>query len=198
MTRFYDVTSGSLLLGGRKVQDYSKEDLLAQFALVPQKAQLFKGTIRDNLKYGNSQASDADLWEALKAAQAADFVSSKEGGLDFELEQEGRNLSGGQKQRLTIARALVKKAGILLLDDSDSALDLATSAKLRQNLAKLAPKPTTILVSQRASSVMQADQILVLDDGKLAGRGTHAELLKNNPVYQEIYYSQFPKEKEGE
>lgn len=198
LTRFYDVTSGSLLLGGRKVQDYSKEDLLAQFALVPQKAQLFKGTIRDNLKYGNSQASDADLWEALKAAQAADFVSSKEGGLDFELEQEGRNLSGGQKQRLTIARALVKKAGILLLDDSDSALDLATSAKLRQNLAKLDPKPTTILVSQRASSVMQAEQILVLDDGKLAGRGTHAELLKNNPVYQEIYYSQFPKEKEGE
>ncbi len=198
LTRFYDVTSGSLLLGGRKVQDYSKEDLLAQFALVPQKAQLFKGTIRDNLKYASSQASDADLWEALKAAQAADFVSSKKGGLDFELEQEGRNLSGGQKQRLTIARALVKKAGILLLDDSDSALDLATSAKLRQSLAKLDPKPTTILVSQRASSVMQADQILVLDDGKLGGRGTHAELLKNNPVYQEIYYSQFPKEKEGE
>lgn len=195
LTRFYDCGEGEIKLGGVSIKELTQEELLDQYALVPQKAQLFAGSIRDNLLMGRLEASDEELWQALSLAQAKDVVLAKPGQLDFQLEQEGRNLSGGQKQRLTIARALVKQAPLLILDDSDSALDLATGARLRQALASL--KDTTkILVSQRASSIMQADQILVLDDGKLVASGKHEELLANCQVYQEIYYSQFPKEKE--
>lgn len=196
LTRFYDCGEGEIKLGGVSIKELTQEELLDQYALVPQKAQLFAGSIRDNLLMGRLEASDEELWQALSLAQAKDVVLAKPGQLDFQLEQEGRNLSGGQKQRLTIARALVKQAPLLILDDSDSALDLATGARLRQALASL--KDTTkILVSQRASSIMQADQILVLDDGKLVASGKHEELLANCQVYQEIYYSQFPKEKEA-
>lgn len=196
LTRFYDCGEGEIKLGGVSLKDLTQEELLDQYALVPQKAQLFAGSIRDNLLMGRLEASDEDLWRALELAQAKDVVLAKPGQLDFQLEQEGRNLSGGQKQRLTIARALVKQAPLLILDDSDSALDLATGARLRQALASL-KDVTKILVSQRASSIMQADQILVLDDGKLVASGKHEELLASCQVYQEIYYSQFPKEKEA-
>lgn len=195
LTRFYDCGEGEIKLGGVSIKELTQEELLDQYALVPQKAQLFAGSIRDNLLMGRLEASDEELWQALSLAQAKDVVLAKPGQLDFQLEQEGRNLSGGQKQRLTIARALVKQAPLLILDDSDSALDLATGARLRQALASL-KDATKILVSQRASSIMQADQILVLDDGKLVASGKHEELLANCQVYQEIYYSQFPKEKE--
>ena len=196
LTRFYDCGEGEIKLGGVSIKELTQEELLDQYALVPQKAQLFAGSIRDNLMMGRLEASDEELWQALSLAQAKDVVLAKPGQLDFQLEQEGRNLSGGQKQRLTIARALVKQAPLLILDDSDSALDLATGARLRQALASL-KDVTKILVSQRASSIMQADQILVLDDGKLVASGKHEELLANCQVYQEIYYSQFPKEKEA-
>lgn len=196
LTRFYDCGEGEIKLGGVSIKELTQEELLDQYALVPQKAQLFAGSIRDNLLMGRLEASDKELWQALSLAQAKDVVLAKPGQLDFQLEQEGRNLSGGQKQRLTIARALVKQAPLLILDDSDSALDLATGARLRQALASL-KDVTKILVSQRASSIMQADQILVLDDGKLVASGKHEELLANCQVYQEIYYSQFPKEKEA-
>ena len=196
LTRFYDCGEGEIKLGGVSIKKLTQEQLLNQYALVPQKAQLFAGSIRDNLLMGRLDASDDDLWRALELAQAKEVVLDKPGQLDFQLEQEGRNLSGGQKQRLTIARALVKQAPLLILDDSDSALDLATGARLRQALASL-KDVTKILVSQRASSIMQADQILVLDDGKLVASGKHEELLANCQVYQEIYYSQFPKEKEA-
>ncbi|MFV4950635.1 ABC transporter ATP-binding protein [Lactobacillus delbrueckii] len=196
LTRFYDCGEGEIKLGGVSIKELTQEELLDQYALVPQKAQLFAGSIRDNLLMGRLEASDEELWQALSLAQAKDVVLAKPGQLDFQLEQEGRNLSGGQKQRLTIARALVKQAPLLILDDSDSALDLATGARLRQALASL-KDVTKILVSQRASSIMQADQILVLDDGKLMASGKHEELLANCQVYQEIYYSQFPKEKEA-
>lgn len=196
LTRFYDCGEGEIKLGGVSIKELTQEQLLDQYALVPQKAQLFAGSIRDNLLMGRLDASDEDLWRALELAQAKDVVLAKPGQLDFQLEQEGRNLSGGQKQRLTIARALVKQAPLLILDDSDSALDLATGARLRQALASL-KDVTKILVSQRASSIMQADQILVLDDGKLVASGKHEELLASCQVYQEIYYSQFPKEKEA-
>lgn len=196
LTRFYDCGEGEIKLGGVSIKELTQEELLDQYALVPQKAQLFAGSIRDNLLMGRLEASDEELWQALSLAQAKDVVLAKPGQLDFQLEQEGRNLSGGQKQRLTIARALVKQASLLILDDSDSALDLATGARLRQSLASL-KDVTKILVSQRASSIMQADQILVLDDGKLVASGKHEELLANCQVYQEIYYSQFPKEKEA-
>lgn len=196
LTRFYDCGEGEIKLGGVSLKDLTQEELLDQYTLVPQKAQLFAGSIRDNLLMGRLEASDEDLWRALELAQAKDVVLAKPGQLDFQLEQEGRNLSGGQKQRLTIARALVKQAPLLILDDSDSALDLATGARLRQALASL-KDVTKILVSQRASSIMQADQILVLDDGKLVASGKHEELLASCQVYQEIYYSQFPKEKEA-
>lgn len=196
LTRFYDCGEGEIKLGGVSIKELTQEQLLDQYALVPQKAQLFAGSIRDNLLMGRLDASDDDLWRALELAQAKEVVLAKPGQLDFQLEQEGRNLSGGQKQRLTIARALVKQAPLLILDDSDSALDLATGARLRQSLASL-KDVTKILVSQRASSIMQADQILVLDDGKLVACGKHEELLANCQVYQEIYYSQFPKEKEA-
>lgn len=196
LTRFYDCGEGEIKLGGVSIKELTQEELLDQYALVPQKAQLFAGSIRDNLLMGRLEASDEELWQALSLAQAKDVVLAKPGQLDFQLEQEGRNLSGGQKQRLTIARALVKQAPLLILDDSDSALDLATGARLRQALASL-KDVTKILVSQRVSSIMQADQILVLDDGKLVASGKHEELLANCQVYQEIYYSQFPKEKEA-
>ena len=196
LTRFYDCGEGEIKLGGVSIKELTQEELLDQYALVPQKAQLFAGSIRDNLLMGRLEASDKELWQALSLAQAKDVVLTKPGQLDFQLEQEGRNLSGGQKQRLTITRALVKQAPLLILDDSDSALDLATGARLRQALASL-KDVTKILVSQRASSIMQADQILVLDDGKLVASGKHEELLANCQVYQEIYYSQFPKEKEA-
>lgn len=196
LTRFYDCGEGEIKLGGVSIKELTQEELLDQYALVPQKAQLFAGSIRDNLLMGRLEASDEELWQALSLAQAKDVVLAKPGQLDFQLEQEGRNLSGGQKQRLTIARALVKQAPLLILDDSDSALALATGARLRQALASL-KDVTKILVSQRASSIMQADQILVLDDGKLVASGKHEELLANCQVYQEIYYSQFPKEKEA-
>ncbi|MBT8802912.1 ABC transporter ATP-binding protein [Lactobacillus delbrueckii subsp. bulgaricus] len=196
LTRFYDCGEGEIKLGGVSIKELTQEELLDQYALVPQKAHLFAGSIRDNLLMGRLEASDEELWQALSLAQAKDVVLAKPGQLDFQLEQEGRNLSGGQKQRLTIARALVKQAPLLILDDSDSALDLATGARLRQALASL-KDVTKILVSQRVSSIMQADQILVLDDGKLVASGKHEELLANSQVYQEIYYSQFPKEKEA-
>ena len=194
--RFYDATEGTVKVNGVDVKTFDKEALRSLIGVVPQKAQLFKGTIRSNLLWGDEKASSEDLDRALKVSQSKEFVEQKEGGLDAEVEQNGRNLSGGQRQRLTIARALVKKPEILILDDSASALDFATDAKLRQALASLDPKPTVFIVSQRTSSIMHADQILVLDDGEQVGLGTHEELLKNCEVYQEIYYSQFPK-KEG-
>ena len=160
-----------------------------------QRAVLFQGSIRDNLRWGNENASDAELWEALSAAQAKEVVEGKPGQLDFQLEQGGRNLSGGQKQRLSIARALVKKPEILILDDSSSALDFATDAALRKSIKNLGYPVTTFLVSQRIACIQQADQILVLDNGHLAGNGTHQALLESCPLYQEIFDSQFPGER---
>ena len=191
--RFYDATEGSVEIFGHPVQNYPREELRGKVSVVMQKAQLFGGTIRSNLLWGNQNASDADLWAALETAQAAEFVHSKPLGLDEPVEQGGRNLSGGQKQRLTIARALVSKPDILILDDSASALDYATDAALRKALAALPGSLTVFIVSQRAASLQHADQILVLDDGHLAGLGTHAELLASCPVYEEIYASQFKK-----
>ena len=191
--RFYDATEGSVEIFGHPVQNYPREELRGKVSVVMQKAQLFGGTIRSNLLWGNQNASDADLWAALETAQAAEFVHSKPLGLDEPVEQGGRNLSGGQKQRLTIARALVSKPDILILDDSASALDYATDAALRKALAALPGSMTVFIVSQRAASLQHADQILVLDDGHLAGLGTHAELLASCPVYEEIYASQFKK-----
>ena len=191
--RFYDATEGSVEIFGHPVQNYPHEELRGKVSVVMQKAQLFGGTIRSNLLWGNQNASDADLWAALETAQAAEFVHSKPLGLDEPVEQGGRNLSGGQKQRLTIARALVSKPEILILDDSASALDYATDAALRKALAALPGSMTVFIVSQRAASLQHADQILVLDDGHLVGLGTHAELLASCPVYEEIYASQFKK-----
>ena len=159
-----------------------------------QKAVLFKGTIADNLKWGNENAAQEDMEEALRISQAKEFVDQKQGRLEFRIEQGGRNLSGGQKQRLTIARALVRRPEILILDDSASALDFATDAALRSAIHNMKEKPTVFIVSQRAASIRFADQIIVLDEGEMAGIGTHAELLESCPAYQEIYYSQFPKE----
>ena len=192
--RFYDATEGSVLVDGVDVRMQSSESLRSRIAVVPQKAVLFKGTIRSNLLWGNANATEEELWQALETAQAAEIVRGKEKGLDEPVEQNGRNLSGGQRQRLTIARALVKKPEILILDDSASALDYATDAALRKALHALDGYVTTFIVSQRASSIRHADLILVLDDGELAGSGTHEELLQNCEVYQEIYYSQYPKE----
>ena len=192
--RFYDATEGSVEIMGRPVRQYPRADLRGKVAVVMQKAQLFGGTIRSNLLWGSQNASDADLWAALETAQAAEFVKAKPLGLDEPVEQGGRNLSGGQRQRLTIARALVGHPDILILDDSASALDYATDARLRKAIRAHDANVTVFLVSQRAASIQYADQILVLDDGALVGQGTHAELLESCPVYQEIYYSQFPKE----
>ena len=191
--RFYDATEGTVEILGRPAQEYPRAALRGSVAVVMQKAQLFGGTIRSNLLWGNKNAADADLWAALETAQAADFVRAKPLGLDEPVEQGGRNLSGGQKQRLTIARALVGKPEILILDDSASALDYATDAALRKALAALPGDLTVFIVSQRAASLQHADQIIVLDDGRMVGLGRHADLLKNCPVYEEIYASQFKK-----
>lgn len=195
ISRFYDATKGTVLLDGQNIENYERNDLRSKIGVVPQKAALFKGSIRDNMKWGREDATDGDLWQALTTAQGKDVVEGKPGQLDFELEQNGKNLSGGQKQRLTIARALVKEPEILILDDSASALDFATDAALRKALNKLDWNVTTFLVSQRSSSIQQADLILVLDNGNLAGKGTHAELLQTCETYREIYFSQFPEEK---
>lgn len=194
--RFYDVEKGSVKVDGRDVREYPLALLRDKIGVVMQKAVLFKGTIRENLLWGNENASDEDLWDAIKAAQAEEFVLQKRDKLDEMIEQEGRNLSGGQKQRLSIARALVKKPEILILDDSSSALDYATDAALRKSIKDLPGEITVFIVSQRASSMLHADTIIVLDDGNVAGMGTHEELLKGCEVYQEIYYSQFER-KEG-
>ena len=190
--RFYDATEGTVYLKGVPIQNLREDVLRKSVAIVQQKAQLFAGTIRSNLLWGNANASDAELWEALETAQAAEFV--KEKGLDAPVEQGGRNLSGGQKQRLTIARALLCKPRILILDDSASALDFATDAALRSAIRKLPGDMSLVIVSQRTASIQYADNILVLEDGILAGQGTHAELLESCPVYREIYESQFRKE----
>ncbi len=191
--RFYDIEQGSVKVDGRDVRDYELSKLRNKIGIVMQKAVLFKGTIRDNLLWGNEKASDEELWQALALAQAKEFVEQKDGKLDAFVEQEGRNLSGGQKQRLSIARALVKKPEILILDDSASALDYATDARLRKALKEMEGDTTVFIVSQRASSLMHADKIIVLDDGAAAGMGTHKQLLESCEIYQEIYYSQYQK-----
>ena len=196
--RFYDAASGAVRIDGVDVKEYDLQALREQIAIVPQKAVLFQGTIRDNLRWGKADATDQELWQALELAQAKDVVLSKQAGLDEPVLQGGSNLSGGQRQRLTIARALVSKSPILILDDSASALDYATDAKLRMAIRSMENPPTTFIVSQRAASVRYADMILVLEDGELVGKGTHDELLEKCDVYQEIYYSQFPKEVEGD
>ena len=195
--RFYDATKGNVEVFGEDVRDYRLSSLRGVVGMVLQKAQLFRGTIADNVRFGNASASSEVIEHALDVAQASEFVQTKEGGLDYGIEQNGRNLSGGQKQRMTIARAIAKQAPILILDDSTSALDFATDAKLREAIKNQTPRPTTFIVSQRAASVQYADLILVLDEGNLVGKGTHEELLANNEIYQEIYYSQFPKEDEA-
>ena len=189
--RFYDATSGVVKLNGVDIKDYPIEDVRENIGVVMQKAVLFHGTIRENMKWGNENATDEEIMEALKAAQALEVVEGKEGGLDYMIEQGGRNLSGGQRQRLTIARTLVKKPAMLILDDSASALDYATDAKLRKSLKELTFNPTIFIVSQRTSSIQHADNIVVLDDGMLVGQGTHDELLKTCDVYEEIYNSQY-------
>ena len=195
--RLYDAAEGAVLLDGKDVRDYDMVSLRQKIGVVPQKCVLFKGTIRQNLLWGNENATDDQLWEALKTAQAREVVQGKDGGLDAPVEQGGANFSGGQRQRLTIARALVRKPSVLILDDSASALDYATDASLRMAIRNMVSPPTTFIVSQRAASVRYADEILVLDDGLLVGKGTHDELLESCPTYQEIYYSQFPKEAAG-
>ena len=193
--RFYDPQEGTVKVNGINAKDYPQGELCSEIGVVQQRSILFKGSIRDNLKWGNDQASDEDLWKAITIAQAKDVVEAKPGKLDFEVEQNGRNLSGGQKQRLTIARALVSKPEILILDDSLSALDFATDAALRKAIGELEGNVTIFLVSQRISGIRQADKILVMEDGELAGQGTHEELMETCETYQEIYYSQFPEER---
>ena len=193
--RFYDPQEGTVKVNGINAKGYPQGELCSEIGVVQQRSILFKGSIRDNLKWGNDQASDEDLWKAITIAQAKDVVEAKPGKLDFEVEQNGRNLSGGQKQRLTIARALVSKPEILILDDSLSALDFATDATLRKAIGELEGNVTTFLVSQRISGIRQADKILVMEDGELAGQGTHEELMETCETYQEIYYSQFPEER---
>ncbi len=195
--RFFDATSGTVRIDGQDVRAYEPEDLRKKIGLVPQKAILFKGTIRTNLLMADPEAEDTALWEALRIAQAEEFVRGKEGGLDAEVAQEGRNFSGGQRQRLTIARALTRKPEILILDDSASALDYMTDANLRRAIRQADPHMTVVIVSQRTASVRFADLIVVLDDGKICGLGTHDELMENCPVYREIYDSQFRKETVG-
>lgn len=192
--RFYDATVGRVLVDGKDVKAYEPDELREKIGMVPQKAALFKGTIRDNLLFGRKDASEEALAEAVTVAQAKEFIEQKKGGLDAKVEQGGRNLSGGQKQRLTIARALVRQPEILILDDSCSALDYATDAALRAGIKKLSYHPTVFIVSQRTASIQYADKIIVLDDGEIVGIGTHAELMKTCQVYQEIYDSQYKKE----
>lgn len=193
--RFYDATKGRVIVDGIPVKDYEISALREKIGVVPQKAVLFKGTIRENLLWGNENASEQDIEDALRISQAKEFVDTKEGRLDFMIAQGGKNLSGGQKQRLTIARAIVRKPEILILDDSASALDFATDAKLRAAIKEMEKNMTVIIVSQRAASIQYADKIVVLDDGAVAGIGTHEQLLADNVIYQEIYYSQFPDKK---
>ena len=195
--RYYDVQSGKVCVNGVNVKDYPQGELVSKVGMIPQKAVLFEGTIRENMQWGKEDATDEEIWHALEIAQAADVVRSKN-GLNAMIEQNGRNLSGGQKQRLTIARALLKNPEILIMDDSASALDFATDLKLRRAIHNLGNQMTVFIVSQRASTVRAANQILVLDDGNLVGIGTHDELMENCKVYQEIYYSQFPEEKPKE
>lgn len=192
--RFYDATDGTVKINGHDIKEYQTENLREHIGVVLQKAVLFKGSIADNLRWGKEDATEQEMYEALDISQAREFVDTKQGGLEFQIEQGGRNLSGGQKQRMTIARALVRKPEILILDDSASALDFATDAALRKSIKEMKNQPTVFIVSQRAASIQHADQIIVLDDGAMAGIGTHEELLKDCPIYQEIYYSQFPKE----
>lgn len=198
IARYYDATEGTIELFGHDIREYDKDSLRGMVSTVMQKAQLFSGTIRSNLTWGRKDAADEELWQALYTAQAAEFVKGKEHGLDEPVEQGGRNFSGGQRQRLSIARSLVARPEILILDDSASALDYATDAALRKALAALPGNMTVFIVSQRANSIMHADQILVLDDGKLVGMGSHAELLKACPVYKDIYDSQFQKAGEAQ
>lgn len=188
--RFYDATGGTVLIDGKDVKDYGKEELRRKIGVVPQKAVLFKGTVADNVRWGNKEASDEEVKKALKTAQALSFIEEKEGGINFKLNQGARNLSGGQKQRVTIARALVRHPDILILDDSSSALDYATDAALRTAIRNFTEGMTVFIVSQRASSIMHADKIIVLDDGRIAGIGTHDELLESCNIYQEICHSQ--------
>lgn len=192
--RFYDVTEGQVLVNGKDVREYKVENLRSKVGMVPQKAVLFHGTIRDNMKMGREDASDEEIFAALKTAQALEIVENKPGKLDTVLSEGGKNLSGGQRQRLTIARALVRNPEVLILDDSASALDFATDANLRKAIAEDTNNMTVFIVSQRAASIMHADKIIVLDDGQMVGYGTHQELLKQCEVYQEICYSQFSKE----
>ena len=194
--RFYDTFEGEVLVNGLNVKEYSTDFLREKIGIVPQRAMLFSGSIRDNMKWGNENATDEEIIDAITRAQAKEVLDGKDGGLDHMIEQGGRNLSGGQRQRFTIARALVKKPDILILDDSASALDYATDAALRASLASLDYSPTVFIVSQRTASIANADKIIVLDDGDVVGMGTHDELLKNCLVYQEIYNSQFKKEGE--
>ena len=194
---FYPATEGEILLEGRDIKTMSDEELRGRIGVVPQKAVLFKGTIRSNLQWGKPDATEEEMWKALELAQASEVVEGKDGKLDATVAQNGKNFSGGQRQRLTIARALVREPEILILDDSASALDYATDAKLRAALRTLEDKTTTFIVSQRASTIRHADKIIVLDDGEIAGMGTHDELLKDCTVYQEIYYSQYPEQRGG-
>lgn len=194
---FYPATEGEILLEGRDIKTMSDEELRGRIGVVPQKAVLFKGTIRSNLQWGKPDATEEEMWKALELAQASEVVEGKDGKLDATVAQNGKNFSGGQRQRLTIARALVRESEILILDDSASALDYATDAKLRAALRTLEDKTTTFIVSQRASTIRHADKIIVLDDGEIAGMGTHDELLKDCTVYQEIYYSQYPEQRGG-
>ena len=195
--RSYDATQGDVLVDGHNVRDYPLASLREKVGVVPQRAVLFTGTIRDNLKWGKPDATDEELWQALETAQARDFVEEKPGGLDEPVSQGGKNFSGGQRQRLTIARALVRKPEILILDDSASALDFATDARLRKAIRQMEGGPTVFIVSQRASSIRYADKIIVLDDGEAVGIGTHEELLKHCEVYREIFESQFQREERG-
>jgi len=195
--RFYDVTNGSVVVAGKDVRDYKLDDLRDKIGIVPQKAVLFKGTLRDNLKWGNENATDEDMLRALEVAQAKEFTDKWEEGFEKEIAQNGKNLSGGQRQRLTIARALVRKPEILILDDSASALDYLTDSKLRASIKEISGgKLTTFIVSQRTASIMHADKIIVLDEGEMVGMGTHDELLRSCEIYKEIYESQFKKSKE--
>lgn len=194
IARFYDAENGCVKLNGADIKSYPMKQLRSYFGIVPQKAVLFKGTIRDNMLWGKPDATDEEIMRALDTAQAKEFVDKKDGGLDYVIEQGGKNLSGGQRQRLTVARALVGDPDILILDDSSSALDLATDAKLRGAIKARCRDKTVFIVSQRTASIMHADKIIVLDDGRAVGIGTHGELLENCPVYREIYDSQFKKE----
>ena len=190
----YDVTQGSVEIDGKNVKELSDRELAGLFGIVPQKASLFSGTVRANLEMAANNANNDDIKSALNISQALDFIEAKEGGFDAKVAGRGSNFSGGQKQRLTIARALINRPSILMMDDSTSALDLSTESKLKKELAQLSWNPTIVIVSQRASSVKDADQILVLDDGKCVGLGTHSDLLDTCETYQEIYYCQYPRE----